>query len=457
MEYRKCSFCGKKYPSYAVKCPICGLTEEQAEEQKRIWKETQKQVRLKTLRKSLPYTLVALIAVILVIVGGALLKHNSRYGNLDRLLGRAIVTHHYQSIGVLSEGLRPVRHISDGLYGYANDNGMIIVPLIYSGAHPFDHGMGRVEMYKKYGAINHEGTEVIPIIYDTIGKFRRNAAKISKYNKYGLIDSLGTIILPAEYDSIDEFDYPVARIEKENLFGMVDSSGTIVLPIWYDSISDFKDGVAEIVSGDSRGIIDTLGRVIVPVVFSLDEIKSGYRFQETAHKPTYKASLKSDFDMPGGSKSSKVRNSGSSAAASVKTGETATAKVIPVDSSVILGRKTVQTSKWITLTKNMLGSVHTSDNYLYMLLDRKFPFSRIRFRNMRPRNGVSYPDITICEEGQRYSQYRYDPSSLTMFGGFTGQKIITEEYIEFRFTNGSQYYISAYQENFDFSCCQIMK
>lgn len=94
-----------------------------------------------------------------------------------------------------------------GKFGYADENGQLVVGYKYSYIGSFDeNGLALVMKGNKYGLINQDGVEVLPATYDNISDFDHGVAQITKGKKVGLIDEKANIILKPTYLEIGKFN-----------------------------------------------------------------------------------------------------------------------------------------------------------------------------------------------------------------------------------------------------------
>ncbi len=117
----------------------------------------------------------------------------------------------------LLDTLYTIRHVNfyhgllklnkEGLYGYADPSGKIIIDFQYQDANEFIKPYTRVYNGKASGVIDTTGKLLIPFEYDNI--IITNEMIIAKKNgKYGLINTRNEIIVPFEYA---EWSYPSAK------------------------------------------------------------------------------------------------------------------------------------------------------------------------------------------------------------------------------------------------------
>lgn len=70
-----------------------------------------------------------------------------------------------QAGGLYSEGLAVTHDFHTGLYGYTNEEGLVVIDQVYDYAAPFQNGFARVMRDGLWGYVDPRGCEVIPLIY----------------------------------------------------------------------------------------------------------------------------------------------------------------------------------------------------------------------------------------------------------------------------------------------------
>src|SRR5690606_26965947 len=92
----------------------------------------------------------------------------------------------YDSYFYFSEGLSSAE--IDGKFGYIDDQGNEVIPVIYDMATSFEDGMAMVQKNGKFGFIDKQGNEIIPIVYeseDIRDRFDNSElALVGEYNDY---------------------------------------------------------------------------------------------------------------------------------------------------------------------------------------------------------------------------------------------------------------------------------
>ena len=187
-------------------------------------------------------------------------------------------------------------------YGYIDQTGNVVVPLIY------DHTQGQfsdgvtcvwsadANGIQKNGFINADGTLLTPMEYDDAHYFSDGLASVAKLNtsgnrKWGAIDKSGNLVIPYNYDGIDSFNNGIAFVynvgtDGHEKIGIIDKNGTEITPLEYDFAVEFSEGLACVgqFADDGSlkfGFIDDSGAVAIPLKF-----ESSYYCNYTAFKFT---------------------------------------------------------------------------------------------------------------------------------------------------------------------------
>lgn len=113
------------------------------------------------------------------------------------------------------EGLAAFRTLN-GLYGYVDTNGTVVIPPIYSYASPFSDGLAPVKLGSKYGYINHAGEVVVDFQYDDAYIFSDGMGMVREDRSYGYVDTTGALVIPMEYDVAMSFKDGAAMVRNSN-------------------------------------------------------------------------------------------------------------------------------------------------------------------------------------------------------------------------------------------------
>ncbi|SEA56305.1 WG containing repeat-containing protein [Flavobacterium gillisiae] len=173
---------------------------------------------------------------------------------------------------------------SDEKFGFIDNTGKEIVPLIYDFANSFSENLAAVGVGKtvirvddglrifkgKYGFIDRTGKVVIPMIYDEVGYFSEGLVRVKLNGKFGYVNKEGKIVIPLEYFDCSDFSDGLARVwqEKYGKTGYIDHSGKQVMGFNFSGARDFLDGLAVIQLGENKwGFIDKTESIISSTKF----------------------------------------------------------------------------------------------------------------------------------------------------------------------------------------------
>jgi len=176
---------------------------------------------------------------------------NGLYGYIDST-GAVIIPPKYKGAGEFSEGLAPVRE--NGYYGYIDETGKYVINPIYDYCAPFNQGLGRIYLNGKVNFINKEGFKLIDFNYNDATDFESGIAIVSQsYNINGAINKTGKLILDTIYRRIKSRTEGVviASIYDKDLkcefHTAVDSNGTTIVPLGkYTQIDQYTNGFAHV-------------------------------------------------------------------------------------------------------------------------------------------------------------------------------------------------------------------
>ena len=189
-----------------------------------------------------------------------LVSLNGKYGFADEN-GNIVITLKYDYAKDFSVGLALVK--LNGKWGYIDKNGNEVTSLKYDYAKDFSEGLARVKLNGKWGYIDKSGNEVIPLKYDFAEDFSEGLAHVKLNDKYGFIDKSGNKVIPLKYDFANSFEEGLALVKLNRKYGFIDKSGNVVIPLKYDGAKDFSEGLARVLN-DKWGFIDKSGNVVIP-------------------------------------------------------------------------------------------------------------------------------------------------------------------------------------------------
>ncbi len=106
---------------------------------------------------------------------------------------------------LFSEGLAPV--CIDGLFGFIDKKGDVVIPARYDFAEPFHDGRAMVCRDENCGFIDHEGREVIPLQYPRAEFFVDSIAPVQIGDRLAFIDTDGREVIPPVFDAVMDVDW----------------------------------------------------------------------------------------------------------------------------------------------------------------------------------------------------------------------------------------------------------
>lgn len=205
----------------------------------------------------------------------------------------------YDDIGELGEGLVSVK--KDGKWGYLNQSGEIVIPLIYEYAHTFKNGYAPIMIHntfknidkygnivqltefengepseglafkmenRKIGFIDKQGNYIIPPKFSFAEPFSEGLAAVALNYKMGFINTVGAIIIPFQYDEVYGFHNSIAAVRYNNKWGFVDKNGHEIITCQYDSFKCyFIEGLSAVKNNNKWGYINRKGETIIPFMY----------------------------------------------------------------------------------------------------------------------------------------------------------------------------------------------
>jgi hypothetical protein len=161
------------------------------------------------------------------------------------------------------KGYKPFHE--NGIWGYNDTLGNIVVPPKYDFACLFDLGIARVKINDKWGLINDKGEEISPIKYDHISiidtKLDPPIFRATIGEKVGVIDIEGNETIPVIYDFLAYSNMSqngLFRIKLGDKVGFA-SRTHVVIPAIYSRIVNFNGSTAVAVRNEQYFIVDKNG------------------------------------------------------------------------------------------------------------------------------------------------------------------------------------------------------
>jgi len=178
--------------------------------------------------------------------------------------------------------------VVNGLTGFIDSTGRMIIQPRFSTTFPFSEGLAAVELAGVWGYIDTTGAMVIQPRFDYASAFSEHLAWVIIGDHRGFIDLTGRIVIPPRFDVATGFVEGRAQVIIGRDFGYIDHTGTLVIkramPRVTGETVDFSQGLAAAAERDKWGYIDTTGAMVIAPRFRPDNprtsVATGLRFSE---------------------------------------------------------------------------------------------------------------------------------------------------------------------------------
>ncbi len=157
--------------------------------------------------------------------------HNGKYGFLDPK-GHETIPCIYDHIGIFQQG-RAMACIEDSC-GIIDTNGNTILPLTYEnkqaryGAYSYSDNLALVEKNGMFGYVNLHGELVIKPFFNNAFSFSQGLAPVKTGHAWGYIDTLGNIFIPFIFDHASPFQHGRAEVIYNGQTLTIDRTGRCV-------------------------------------------------------------------------------------------------------------------------------------------------------------------------------------------------------------------------------------
>ena len=191
----------------------------------------------------------------------------------------------WKAAGAFSEGLAAVQD-ENGLWGYMNKAGEIVIPCQWDEAEKFSGGIAVVTKDRKYGIINTAGELVSPCEWRTHSNFSEGLIAVKNgEGLWGFLDAGGKLVIPCEWEN--SIPYPTfhegfAAVTKDGKMGYIDKTGALVIPCEYSFADPFSCGYAVVYTDEGLLFINQAGEPAFPDLPLVKEA-DGFREDGIAH------------------------------------------------------------------------------------------------------------------------------------------------------------------------------
>lgn len=156
---------------------------------------------------------------------------------------------------------------SNGLWGYINREGQVLIEPQFSYADRFSEGKAAVGKGELIGYINKKGDQVIPYKLTDASTFKNGKAVVETDKGYGIIDYRNEFLLKPVYEEIGEYNSGLAYVFNGDKYGYVNEGCELSIPFMYSEAYDFKEGYAIVKVNGKWGIINTRNEFVIEAVF----------------------------------------------------------------------------------------------------------------------------------------------------------------------------------------------
>ena len=191
---------------------------------------------------------------------------------------------HGEQIGARATGNERFLITMNGLHGYIDKAGTIVIPPRYTVAGEFRENRAFVGRdWRMYGFLDPAGREIIPMRFSGGASFSEGMALVwltqtfeggRGQDEIGFVDPLGRwAILPnrSRLSWADDFHEGLALARTENTgdkVGFINKRGQWVIPPQLAWAEPFSEGVAAAAASEGkRGFVDRTGRFVIPPTF----------------------------------------------------------------------------------------------------------------------------------------------------------------------------------------------
>lgn len=189
----------------------------------------------------------------------------------------------YQAIGAFHEGLAAVQ-TADGLWGYIDTTGAVVIPCEWEEAGDFSFGVARVRKDRLYGYIDASGKQVIPCEWGYATEIARDGmlcvGEAIYAHSFQIMNVKGEIVGSDWWEQTfpPYFSEGLAAVSKDNLDGYIDTTGELVIPCQFRLGNAFHHGYA-IVYGDD-GLLFFIDKTGAPAFPDLPHANQADAFRE---------------------------------------------------------------------------------------------------------------------------------------------------------------------------------
>jgi len=187
------------------------------------------------------------------------------YGYMDKN-GNVIIKPKFWYADEFSEGLARAMTTYGPGSGYFNTKGEVAIPFNGNlwGYSDFKNGTAIVQLHDDtYTYIDKTGKQLSNKTYDDAKSFSEGYAPVEIDGKWGLIDNKFNMVLDCQYEDLGEVCDGFIAARKQGKSGLINTKGEVVVDFKYDSIETFSEGLVCACINGKCGYINKKGEVAV--------------------------------------------------------------------------------------------------------------------------------------------------------------------------------------------------
>lgn len=157
---------------------------------------------------------------------------------------------------------------NEGLFGFKDDNGVIVIPPAFHKAESFENGFAVVKNEVLWGVIDAKGKTIIPFNYDFIIISHNSWIHAQIEAAWCLFSTDG--ILHLTLNNILSWRYPdagIIAVKKTSGWGCIDMEGKTVVPFIYKSLGPVTHNWISFFENGQWGWLDKNGRMVIEPQF----------------------------------------------------------------------------------------------------------------------------------------------------------------------------------------------
>nr|MBR4281260.1 WG repeat-containing protein [Clostridia bacterium] len=133
----------------------------------------------------------------------------------------------------------------DGLYGYIDRTGELVIPLQFTSASSFYNGVALVRQGEERIAINTQGDTLYTCVWDRAGgKFWGGFIWVQQDGLYGLMNTAGELVVPCEWDDYVGMPFllgDMMAMKKADQLGFVNKQGELITgQLWDEAAISYR-------------------------------------------------------------------------------------------------------------------------------------------------------------------------------------------------------------------------